>query len=675
MLAPVRLVQSSHANNHQPALLLPNSTHLSLVAIFLLLALPFIIYLPAWISITTYLLLIWRGLIASGWLPPITPTIKQLLTLLFGTSVIAFALYGWLSSREAWTSILLLLLTLKLHECQRLRDYHALLLLTYFMIGALFLYSQSIVVAIYSLLLTLLTLAIHMAITHPNGQLPRKSVLKTSLNLMLQAIPLTLLLFLLLPRVSGPLWSFHQDQGSAVTGLSQSMNPWDITRLAETEEIAMRVKFEEDDPPIGSIYWRGPVLWDFDGRTWHRGAPLRRPPQAVRVIDQPLNYEVTLEAHGQPWLYGIDLPFLLSIPNVLQTADFHYRLEESVDHRIRYRATSYLSYQIDSALTHEQRYRALRLPGFGNPKTRALARNWRRQAATHAEIIDLASAFLRSNDFRYTMITPRYEHNPIDQFLFEDKKGFCGHFASSFTFLMRAAGVPARVVTGYQGAEYNAIGDYHIIRQSEAHAWVEVWLPNQGWIRIDPTAIVAPERISFGLIESLPDSDPLTDRLTSASPLWNSLRQVLDTINNDWNQWVLGYDANTQSRLLNWIGIGQLSPLQLSLAIWLLFMGIITLLAIQLLKKQAQPNKHPIAITYALFCDKMSRIGIPKHPYEGPIEYQNRICSTRVDLCREVKKIINSYVKVYYAQIQNRQQRVNYFKNKIERFKPKSSSD
>jgi transglutaminase-like putative cysteine protease len=475
---------------------------------------------------------------------------------------------------------------------------------------------------------------------------PVEANLRTAASLLLQASPVMLLLFVLFPRVQGPLWGMPQDAYSGVTGLSDSMSPGSLSRLSTSDAIAFRVKFAGDPPPRGQLYWRGPVFWDFDGRTWRPGGGRLRPQFQFQALGTPVDYEVTLEPHNLFWLFGLDLPSRAP-PNARVTSDYQMFSVLPVRSRVRYDLRSYPNYVATDGNGIEEMQSATRLPRNVNPRARALAQEWRRTLGNDEAILRQAIEFLRAGGFEYTLQPPLLQENTVDEFLFETKKGFCEHFASSFTFLMRAAGVPARVVTGYQGGDPNPVDEYLVVRQADAHAWSEVWLAGRGWTRVDPTAVVVPLRVESGLAASVPqDSVPY---LMRQDLTWlRNMRYNWDALANKWNQWVLGYNPDRQRDMLNRLGVNQPSWQLLAQILFWSVAAVIGLTAGWLLWRVRR--KDPVQAAWLAFCAKLGRKGLARGASEGPLDYARRIEQALPEKTGDVREISGLYTALRYGR-------------------------
>jgi transglutaminase-like putative cysteine protease len=454
-------------------------------------------------------------------------------------------------------------------------------------------------------------------------------------------------LFVLFPRVPGPLWGIPQDMARGMTGLSDDMSPGSISQLSRSDAVAFRAVFKGAPPPASDLYWRGPVFWSYDGRTWRPGSP----PQALSLPEfKPLSaavaYTVTLEPHNKPWLFVLDLPVKLPGIGTL-TTDYQYLSRLPIRQRTRYDASSSLRYREDSVLDTTTRQRALQLPAFGNQRTRALAEQWRSETSDPQALVQRALDMYRA-DFTYTLSPPPLGASSVDGFLFDTKRGFCEHYAGSFVFLMRAAGVPARVVTGYQGGQANPLGDYLIVRQSDAHAWAEVWLEGQGWTRVDPTAAVSPQRVELGIAAALPDTDLLPNM---ARPELTWLKRVnlsWDVVNNGWNQWVLGYNQQRQMEFLARLAGSRVDWGDMALWLTGLLTAIVGAIAAFMLR-DALPDADPVQRLWLRFRKKLARAGVAIFPHEGPRDFTRRSARQLPRAGARIQRIGTLYLGLRYG--------------------------
>jgi protein-glutamine gamma-glutamyltransferase len=620
----------------------PSPLLYSLIACIFLVSAPHAEHLPWWVIGLCAGLLGWRAYLAYRRLalPP--------RWLLFGITLACTAgillTFRTVFGREVGVTLLILLACLKLLELRAARDAAVLIYLSCFIIITNFFYSQSIPTALF-MLFTLLV------ITTTWVQLQTRSLLlkprlRIAALLLAQAIPLTLLLFVLFPRVQGPLWGMPQDAYSS-SGLDDKMSPGSVSKLSLSDAVAFRVTFNGTVPRRDQLYWRGPVLWDFDGSTWQRGISGRYKPAQLDNLSQPSDYTVTLEPHNKTWLFLLDMPTQLSTPAQMGY-DFQVHAPNPINARLRYTAQSQLVYRANAEEAEHQLERAITLPRTHNPRARQLAQEWRKTARSDEDLARNALQYFAREKFEYTLEPPPLGVNGIDDFLFSTRKGFCEHYASSFVFLMRAAGVPARVVTGYQGGELNQLGGYYIVRQSDAHAWAEIWLKERGWVRIDPTAASVPERVQRGVSNSVSNPSALPF-LSRNPPAWlRDLRLNLDAMTNQWNQWVLGYNPERQFALLSRLGMESVTWQNMAINLMLGVAFLVGIFALLLLRKLYRRDTDAVQKLYLDFCRKLAKAGVPRAANEGAQDYALRAAQHLPQHATHIAHISAQYIALRY---------------------------
>jgi protein-glutamine gamma-glutamyltransferase len=478
---------------------------------------------------------------------------------------------------------------------------------------------------------------------------PQRENFNTGGLLLAQAAPLMLLLFFLFPRVQGPLWGMPQDAYSGITGLSDSMAPGNISQLSQSDAVAFRAKFDGPMPPRRQLYWRGPVFWNFDGRTWRPGEPrLRGGTYKFEGFEPRYDYAVTLEPHNRNWLFALELAANIP-PRARVTADYQLLSLPPVRSRIRYEMRSYTNYKALEADNEEELDLALKLPAKLNPRTLELGRRWKRETGGDTDAIaERGLTLFRNGGFNYTLEPPLLTSaHTVDEFIFDSKLGFCEHFSGAFAILMRSAGVPARIVTGYQGGDINPVDEQLIVRQSDAHAWVEIWKDSAGWQRIDPTAVVAPVRVESGIAQAVPDGQPVpfmvrTDRLWLLQ-----IRYQIEAMAHKWNIWVLGYNPERQREILSFIGMDAASWQALAMALFWGIAGVIGLLALWLLRRLRLDD--PVQRHWKRFCNKMQRAGLARAPSEGPLDFAWRAAQRFPHRAEAVNSIATLYMDLRYG--------------------------
>lgn len=558
--------------------------------------------------------------------------------------------YGKILGGGAFIGLLAIMAGLKPLETKTHRDKMVAVFIAYFIVITSLFESETLAITIYMFLSVLITTAVLIHVNHPSGKL--RANMKQSAKIMLQAIPLMMLLFFLFPRLQGSLWGLARDK-TAQTGFNDSLNMGDISKLVHNDKTAFRAEFSGDFPPTEKRYWRGIVLWRCEGARWHVGIDAPRLRGKITGAE-PYEYSVILEPHNKKWLFALDLPINAPSQSVLLD-DYSLRLNYNLRHKQRFHLRSIVSYNTGELKPWEKI--ALKLPARGNKKARELARSWDMEAKTDEQIVDIGLTYLKQNNFTYTLNPPLLGSNPIDDFLFNKKQGYCEHYASAFAFLMRAAGVPARLVGGYLGGIPNPYGNYILVRQSDAHVWVEVWLKGKGWTRVDPTYAVAPSRIEQGMETAIP-ADELPDFLSSGqqgafSGFQEVLRNRWEALNAQWDSFFIGYSYDDQKSLLSRFGInpetlkGKLKAL-LAVVTLILLSGVI--LSVRLFRKTRTSKKDPVQRLYLRFCSKLEKTGFPRRPDQGPKDYAKEISSKRKNLKDQVDEIIDLYITLRYTR-------------------------
>ena len=628
----------------------PLHTIHSLLLTLVLAVAPHLTHLPLIITIPCATFALWRLLAAQRAWPLPGKTSRVILTLAAMGGV--FVSYGTIFGRDPGTALLTVMLGLKLLEVKTRRDAMIVLILAYFLAVTTVLYSQEIPVIAYLLAVIVIATATVIQLHQPRLQ-QRTAALRLAVNLILQSLPLMAAMFLLFPRIPGPLWGLPHEGRGGMQGLDDSMTPGSISHLGQSEEVAFRARFVDGLPPPQQLYWRGPILWDFDGRSWHGGQGADTGQDArVLIRGKQATYTVTLEPHNRRWLYALDLPGTTP-PEARRWSDGELVAAEPVRQLMRYTATSYPEARL-VALSTGDRQRALRLPPTGNPRARALAAQWRASTHDDKELVERALHYFHDEAFFYTLDPPLLGRDSVDDFLFETRRGFCEHYSAAFTFLMRAAGVPTRIVTGYQGGELNTLGDYLIVRQRDAHAWAEVWSAGEGWRRIDPTAAVAPERITRGIDSSLGDEREGIMGEFTAGPfgeMWQRVRLGWDVLDNGWNQWVLSYGPENQSALLERFGLGGWKGMTAGM---IFAVGVLLVAGGVILLFVRRRVTDPVCALYRRYCRALERRGIRRIPAEGPIAFADRIALMRPDIAPETRAIGSLYARLRYGPAADR---------------------
>jgi len=612
--------------------------------------------LPVWIPLLLVACVAWRLAIAVlGWAVPPRSLRLVLATLAF---LGVLAQYRTINGIEAGSALLVVMVALKFLESHAHRDQLVLMIIAYFLVFASLLTERSLWSAAYLLAFVWLTTVALLQVARRSALLPTRETARAGTRLLLQAAPVMLVLFVLFPRLPGPLWGMAQSSSSASTGLSDTMSPGDITALGLSDEIAFRVEFLSAPPGPSELYWRGPVLSSFNGRTWSRPEGMRR--NVARTLEHrgaPVDYRVTLEPAASRWAVALDMPARWSASRTMvMGSDYQLRMF-SFDRRpvrLDYTVTSYTDYRALEPLTEAEQRRFSSLPSGNNPRTRALAESWLADNPTPREIVARALAFFSSAQFVYTLTPPRLGQHAVDEFLFETREGFCEHYASAFAVMLRAAGIPARVVTGYQGGELNVAGGYYIVRQSDAHAWTEAWLTDEGWVRIDPIAVVAPDRIEDGsgraALEAAGGGVPVIGRFSwvrDALLLW-------DAANVYWTRWVLGYGPELQRDLLAALGFDDAQwtrrlgvLLGLAIAATALVSIVLTFAIARAYRTRRRID--PAQRLFTAFTRRLAALDVaPRGATEAPAAYGRRAATALPQAADAIERIVDAYLRARY---------------------------
>lgn len=633
-----------------PRPLLEHGTIPWLLAVAVATTLPHAGHLPAWLSLLAGAALLGRAWLwlRNGRLPR-----RWVLALLVvaGTAGIAWQ-YRTLFGRDPGIALLVFFMALKPMEMTTRRDGLVTVMLGFFLLLTHYFHAEDIATGVWLLAsATLLTAAL---LRMHGGAQPLRGIFRYAALLVAQALPFMLILFLLFPRVQGPLWGLPQDAYAGLTGLSDQMSPGSLDSLIQSGEIAFRARFAAGVPDRSRLYWRGPVFDSYDGQTWRTSpASASRSANLPATIETtgaaPVDYTITLEAHNRRWLLALDLPVALPEGAALAPT-FEALARMPVRYRTRFAFRSVPEYAANREESRRMLQQALRLPPGLNPRARELAASWR-QAFTEPERISAeALRFFREEQFFYTLQPPRLGANAVDEFLFDTRRGFCEHYAGAYVALMRAAGVPARVVTGYQGGEINPVDGYLTVRQSDAHAWAEIWLAGKGWTRVDPTAAIAPSRIERGIGAALPEGEPLP-ALVRLDSGWlvqlQRLRYRWEAVNNAWNQWVLGYNAERQRETL--ASLGMADPDWQSMVRAMAALSGAALLALAGWTLVRRTRAAPEVRAWQSFCARLARFGIRRAAWEGPLDLAARVARERPDLAPVVDRAAGHFAELRYG--------------------------
>ena len=583
--------------------------------------------------------------------------------------VAIYANYGAVMGPDAGVALLILTYSLKLLEMQKKKDAYIIVLLTYFVIATNFLFNTSFLLTIYLFLVSILVTAALLGMNQSNQQKNIKRGVKLSTLLLLQSAPLMVFLFTFFPRIP-PFWVLEFQSGAGKLGLSDSMTPADVAKMGGSAQLAFRANFKEFTPRSQDLYWRAMVFSKFDGRSWKVGKKVlpgdkysaywygQTAPQWINNVEyqgRPVRYTVIAEITDQPYLPVLDLPKLVESETGL-TPDFRMLKTAPINAIFKYEALSYMKYRLNPFLTDRMYKENVALPEFGNSKSREFALSLFQKSNKDPEqyIINVLSHF-HNEEYSYTLKPPRLSDDIVDRFLFDTRLGFCAHYAGAFVYLMRAVGIPARVVAGYHGGEINPIGNYVLVHQFDAHAWSEVWLPSKGWVRYDPTAHVAPERILDGVQdliqndESLGNEDVVNAVRIRQLPLINEARMAFDYMNYSWDRFVVGYNSDAQEGLMQKYFNGVL-PWELVVAVLSFSLACVIILALVLFKLQPGKDIDEVERAFSLFCIRLSRRGVERRIGETPNQLAGRVKLEQPALYDSVVGVADLFYQYQYAR-------------------------
>jgi transglutaminase-like putative cysteine protease len=649
-----------------------------IVSLFALVA-PHAGRLPVWVLAVYGLAALWRIQVYRGrWSFP-GWGVKFALTLSAFGGILSS--YGSLLGLEPMVALLLTAFALKMIELASRKDAYVLLFLGYFVCITEFLFSQDLLIVLYVFCvnITLVTTAL-IALHQPGQHRFTRSGARQAAVMLLQAFPLMLVLFFLFPRI-GPLWTVPIKTHAGKTGVSDQMKPGDISQLSKSDEVAFRVQFEGEIPLKSRLYWRGLVFSQLKDGAWsslsyYQVPAAERRPRGVEKQGDAVRYSVILAPTQQNWLFALRYAQSGS-PGIMESSDYRIFSPVVVEDESRYEVTSWPEATLESELSAWRREIELKLPGEDNPRTRALALEMRAAAADDDGFVQAVLRKFNREPYVYTLQPPALQQqDSMDQFLFETRRGFCEHYAYAFVLMMRAAGVPARVVAGYQGGEINPVNQTVIVHQFDAHAWAEVWLAGQGWVRVDPTAAVAPDRIELGLEEALQGEGTfLAD--SPLSPLryrnvdWiNKLRLRYDALTYRWQSWVVGFDSERQFDLLrDWFG--EVSGRRFALVFISSWALVLFGVAFGLMRQRDTRRLGPLDRLYLKACDRLASEGLPRAPGETPGQYAARVAEQRPRLAPAFLDLTQRYTDLAYGPGATGSAELATFRREVGRFQPR----
>ncbi len=614
-------------------------------------------HLPWWATSVVLLLLVWRVWLTLVQRP--LPGRFIMLPLLLAAGGAVYIQHRTLAGQDAGVTFLLLLMALKLLEMRARRDIFIVIFLAFFILLTQFLYGQELQVAAVTVAAVVALFFVLVSVNLDEVDLPATRKLRLVGLTLVKAIPLAAALFFLFPRLSGPLWGMPGESRQGKTGLSESMAPGSISRLLDSDDVVFRVRFDTAAPDNGKLYWRGPVFGNFNGRVWTSRVRRSADVPTLRVQADPrsaISYEITLEPHKRDWLFALEAPVALpALPGFQArlTPEMQLLMSGLVLERLRYDMRSSTEYRLDAHDSAPDLRDWLELPDGYNPRTLRFADELRERASVQtakpldAQLVNAVLDHFRRGGYSYTLSPPALGRNSVDDFLFDTRLGFCEHYAAAFVVVMRALGVPARVVTGYQGGEMNPVDGFMTVRQSDAHAWSEVWLLGRGWVRVDPTATVAPIRIERGAAEIARQSGRALEGLRGQGSWLQALRYNWEAIQNSWNQWVISYSEEQQRALVERLGL--MPTLQNVALVLALVMGLLLawLAAVSMRPRTVQ---DPLGAAFELLRDRLEKAGVAASASCGPRELYARSKRALVeDDVKTARRLLSRYERLRYG--------------------------
>lgn len=612
-------------------------------------------HLPPWLAAALAVAIALRVFARRRGSATISAWTRVLLTALL--LVVVVTRYGNVFGRVPGSALACGLLGLKLLETERTRDARVAIGFSSFVLMSSLLFTQSLLFCILVVGVLVLILAALSALQPAPLQAPRplRADLRLAGILLAVSLPLGAAAFVLLPRLQAPLWG-SRDDGLGRSGLSETMAPGQFSQLMQDDSPAFRVEFAATRPPNASLYFRAIVLTDFDGTTWSRRLGGQRGASAAPVAaGRTYDYTIMLEATDRPWMPALDLP--LFAPEGTRLDDDQVIVAGGPVRQPReYHLRSDVDAHAALSLDRRERLRMLRLPAGYGAQARALAQRWREQAKDDGDVVQAALAMFRGS-FTYTLSPPLLARDSVDDFLFGSQQGFCEHYASAFVFLMRAAGIPARVVTGYQGGWWS--GGYLLVRQSDAHAWAEVWREGTGWQRVDPTAAVSPARVELGA----PDAN--------GSQAWfgaewlRELRNRFDVAGRLWTLSIVQFDAMRQRNLLSTFGVTDAAQGDLLLALSGVLGFSMLLAAAWAMRDTGVRAGDALDHAWTRFRSRLARTGIDERAAEGPLDLRARVHADAPALAPAIDPLVDEYVALRYGTAEPAPARVAEFGRRL----------
>ena len=612
------------------------------------------------------------------------PSWVMIILMVFSLGLILFFYGGW-NGQKAGISFLVLLVALKFLESRGLRDYFVTCLILYFLAASSFLFDSSITSIVIVLVYTIAITAILLKLSNPK-EIKALAAIGASTEIIVKALPLAIFLFFFFPRIQGDFGFLpSQDFSEGKDALSNSLVAGEMAASAFDNSLAFRVQFDGAIPAREFLYWRSKVMNIERNFQWEVALPqLRRFNEAIRkrkaasLNNGDISYEILHEKTKDLFIPYLDYVAGISSGELLD--DYSVYISKPIDSDFNYRGSSTLKPSLPKPVKLD-RARLLQTTAQPSAKMQTLLRQWRSNASTDKQLADLVYKWLADNEFSYSLRPPTLDQDrPLEDFIFNSKVGYCEHYASTFSTLMRWLGVPARIVVGYQGGSINKQGNFIEVKYSDAHAWSEVWV-DQHWQRYDATLVVSPERIEFGmdafadlwnsnLLGSQLDGRALSNILnpTGINGALNFIKENLNNIGYQWNKWIVNYDFDAQRKLLSRLGFSTRNSVSTLVAILLL--GGCSILLFYFWRLLPKPQRiGEEQRVYLKFVALFSKQGIDKALSETPNDFADKVIKKHPGLASKVRKIIDDYISLRCTTKEGSVELLKQFKQNVKQFK------
>lgn len=613
---------------------------------------PHVKEMPIWVSVLYCACLVWRfGVYQGRW---DFPNLGVRIFLVLCAFLAVLVSYRTINGAHGGIALLIIAFGYKALEMKERRDAYVTVILAYFVVASAFLFQRSILVAMYSLFSFALVSAALVSMNRVPSTKVDAQGLKRAVMILLQSIPVMVFLFLFFPKLP-PLFQIKLGSENAKTGLSESLSPGSISKLTQSAELAFRAKFTDKRPDHRSLYWRAQIFEEFDGITWSMS---KKKPASKEYVEQlklatneegALAYEIYQESSGQKMMFSIPSAWSNDI-GVKVMSDGTLERHRSINQLIHYQVRTKLDMPRGLEISDGVKALNLGLPVYGNERALEFAKDMRRKYPDDASFVSAILLNYQTDEYYYTLEPPRLGANPISEFLLDTKKGFCEHYASSFVFLMRAGGIPARVIGGYMGGEYNERGGYLLVHQFDAHAWAEIWQEGKGWLRVDPTAYVAPNRINGGIEEALENGERILSDSFLSSRRYRALQALrlrLDFVNLQWDQWVLGYNKDMQNLLLEKV-LGKVNSTRIAIFMITCFFAVVLSSALFMYLSDLFRVRDPVDRMYIRFQKKLKKHEIEREASETPEAFARRVSTEKHELSESVLLFTEIYMRLKY---------------------------